>query len=96
MVPHEATGMLPFLMLYGREALLPKEIEHTTYGSDSDYEKAVAGHISKMFDRQELACGMDSLAGRDQKNILTRSLKEGDPLCVYSRGCGVNKHQELA
>ena len=40
MVPHEATGISLFLMLYGREALLPEEIEHTRYGSDVDYEKA--------------------------------------------------------
>ena len=44
MVLHEATGMYLFLMLYGRESLLPEEIEHTRYGSNVNYEKAVAGH----------------------------------------------------
>ena len=60
MVPHEATEMLPFLMLYGCEALLSKEIEHATYGSDSDYEKAKAGDISKMISIQELAGSRNS------------------------------------
>ena len=41
MVPHEAMGMSPFLMLYGCEALLPEEIDHTRYGSDVDFKKAV-------------------------------------------------------
>ena len=48
MVPHEATGISPFLMLYGREAIMPEEIDHTTYASNSNYEKAVAGHIAKV------------------------------------------------
>ena len=55
MVLHEAMGMSPFLMLYGREALLPEEIEHTRYGSNEDYEKAVAGHLEKMLGIQEQA-----------------------------------------
>ena len=45
MVPHEAMGILPFLMLYGCEALLPEKIEHTMYDSNSDYEKAMKRHI---------------------------------------------------
>ena len=39
MVPHEATGIFPFLMLYGREAIMPEEIDHTVYVSNSDYGK---------------------------------------------------------
>ena len=72
MVPHEATRMSPFLMLYGREALLPEEIEHTTYGSDSDYEKAVAGHISKMISLQELAGSRNSRAVQRSKEYFDR------------------------
>ena len=30
MVPHGSTGMSPFLMLYGQEALMPEEIPHAT------------------------------------------------------------------
>ena len=55
------------MMLYGREALLPKEIEHTKHGSDSDYEKAVAGHISKMISLQELAGNRNSRAVQQSK-----------------------------
>ena len=39
MVLHEATGMSLILALYEQEALLPEEIEHTRYGSNSNYEK---------------------------------------------------------
>ena len=45
--------MSPFLMLYGHEALLPEEMEHTRYGSNVDYEKAVSRHIEKMLGIQE-------------------------------------------
>ena len=41
MFPHKAMGMSQFLMLYGVEALIFKEIEHAMYGSDLDFEKAV-------------------------------------------------------
>ena len=60
------------MMLYGCEALLPKEIEHTTYGSDSDYEKAVAGHISKMISLQELAGSRNSRAVQQSKEYFDR------------------------
>lgn len=43
MVPHEATGMFPILMLYGREPLLLEKIKHTRYGSDVDYIKTRGG-----------------------------------------------------
>ena len=72
MVPHEATGMSPFLMLYGREALLPEEIEHTTYGSDSDYEKAVERHIGRMLEIQELASQRNSGAIQRSKEYFDR------------------------
>ena len=48
MVPHEGTGMSPFLMLYGREALMPEEIPHVNYVSIDSYEVAVEKHIGKM------------------------------------------------
>ena len=72
MVLHEATGMSPFLMLYGREALLPEEIEHTTYGSDSDYKKAVERHIGWMLEIQELASQRNSGAIQRSKEYFDR------------------------
>ena len=44
-----------FLMLYGCVALLPKEIKHNRYGSDSNYKKAMAEYIEKMLGIQEQA-----------------------------------------
>ena len=52
MVPQEATGISPFLILYGREAIMPEEIDHTIYASNLDYEKPVAGHIAKVLNLQ--------------------------------------------
>ena len=34
---------------------MPKEIDHTVYASNSNYEKAVAGHIAKILNLQEMA-----------------------------------------
>ena len=41
MVPHKAMRMLPFLVLYGREALVPEEIPHLCYASSNSYDVAV-------------------------------------------------------
>ena len=80
MVPHEGMGMLPFLMLYGREALLPEEIEHTTYGSDSNYEKAVERHIGRMLEIQELASQKNSGAIQRSKEYFDRKyVKKATP-----------------
>ena len=44
MVPHKVMGMSLFSMLYGCEALIPKKIKRTRYGSVGDCEKAMVGH----------------------------------------------------
>ena len=48
MVPHGSTGMSLFFILYGREALMPEELLHTTYASNDRYELDVEKHIKKM------------------------------------------------
>ena len=48
MVPHESTGLSPFLMMYGWEAILPEEITYVTYLSNENYETAVENHIGRM------------------------------------------------
>ena len=48
MVPHESTGFSPFLMKYGREAIMHEEIPHMTYLSNEDYKTAVGKHIGRM------------------------------------------------
>ena len=34
---------------------MPEEIDHTVYASNSNYEKAVAGHIAKILNLQDMA-----------------------------------------
>ena len=72
MVSHKATGISPFLMLYGCEALLPEEIEHTMYGSDTDYKNAVERHIGQMLQIQELASWRNSVAIQRSKEFFDR------------------------
>ena len=56
MMPQEATGISQFLMLYGRKAIMPEEIGHTTYALEKRLQKkAVAGHIAKILNLQEMA-----------------------------------------
>ena len=76
-----------FLMLYGREALLPKEIEHTTYNTDSEYEKAVAGNISKIISIQELASSRNSQAAQQSGIFWPKVHEEVYSLHVCGRGC---------
>ena len=83
MVPHEATGMLPFLMLDGCEAMLPEEIEHTMVGSDLDYEKAVERHIGQMLQTQELASQSNLSAIQKSKEYFDRNFVRIPP-CTYS------------
>ena len=55
MVPCKSNGISPFLMLYGREAIMPEKIDHTIYASSFDYKKAVAGHKEIFLDLQDMA-----------------------------------------
>ena len=55
MVPHESTGFLPFLMMYGWEAVMPEEIPHMTYLLIKDYETAVGKHIGRLLAINEKA-----------------------------------------
>ena len=50
MVPYEATRISLFLMLYGREAIMPEEIDHTVLASKTDYEKSSGGQQSQDFE----------------------------------------------
>ena len=50
MVPHRATGFLPFVLLYGREASMSYEIPFTWYDSEEQYQDALSSHIEKMFE----------------------------------------------
>ena len=50
MVPHRATGFLPFVLLYGCEAITPYKIPFTRYASEELYQDALSSHIKKMFE----------------------------------------------
>ena len=50
MVPHRDTGFLPFVLLYGREAITPYEILFTRYASEEQYQDTLSSHILKMFE----------------------------------------------
>ena len=48
MVPHESTGLSPFLMMYGQEAIMPEEIPHVTYLSNENYKTTLENNIGRM------------------------------------------------
>ena len=50
MVPHCATDFLPFVLLYGCEAIRPFEIPFTWYDSEEQYQDALSSHVEKMFE----------------------------------------------
>ena len=47
MVPHCALGFLPFVLLYGHEAITPYEIPFNWYDSEEQYQNALGSHIEK-------------------------------------------------
>ena len=80
MVPHEATGISPFLILYGREAIMPEEIDHNVYASNSNYEKAVAGHI-------EIFLNLQDMASKCNEEKIKKSREYFDRKYVKKLGC---------
>ena len=74
MVPHGSTGMTLFLILYGREALMPEEILHVTYASNYIYEVAVEKHIIKMLAIHQEAIKKNQVSIQRSKESLLESL----------------------
>ena len=50
MVPHRATGFLPFVLLYGCEATTPYVIPFTRYTLEEQYQDTLSSHIFKKFE----------------------------------------------
>ena len=50
MVLHRATGFLPFVLLYGCEAITPYGILFTRYASKEQYQYTLSSQILKMFE----------------------------------------------
>ena len=72
MVPHGSTGMSPFLMLYGREALMPEEIPHVNYASKNSYEIAVEKYIEKMLAIHQEALKKNQISVQRSKEYFDR------------------------
>ena len=68
-------------------ALLPEEIEHTKYGSDVDYGKAVAGHIEKMLGIQEQVLEKNAASIEKSSKNLIKVCQENRPLLVCCGRC---------
>ena len=49
-VPHRATGFLPFVLLYGCEAITPYKILFTRYAQEKQYQYTLSSHILKIFE----------------------------------------------
>ena len=72
MVPHGSTGMSPFLMLNGQEALMPEEILHVTYASNDSYEVAVEKHIRNMLAIHQEAINKNQVSIQRSKKYFDR------------------------
>ena len=72
--------------------MLPEEIEHTTYGSDSDYKKDVERHIGRMLRIQDWQVGETQVLFKDPRSTLTGDTSKRPPVYICSRRCGVDEH----
>lgn len=60
MVPQRATETLPFVLLYGRETIIPYEIPFTRYMLEDLYQDALSSHIKRCLkSTQELTSQTD-------------------------------------
>ena len=72
MVPHESTGLSPFLMMYGWEAIIPEEVPHMTYLSNKDYKTAVGNHYGRMLAINKKAKEKNQESARKSKEYFDR------------------------
>ena len=59
-------------MMYGWEAIMPKEIPHMTYLSNEDYETAVGKHVVRMLTINEKAKEKNQESVRRSKEYFDR------------------------
>ena len=50
MVPHKSSRLSPFLMMHGRETIIPEEVNYIKFRKVEYYEAAVKSHIKNIID----------------------------------------------
>ena len=64
--------MSPFLMIYGREALMPEERPHGTYSLHENYEVALERHIGKRLAIHQEAIKRNQVSVQRSKEYFNR------------------------
>ena len=63
---------------------MPEEIDHTVYASNSNYENAVAGHIAKILNLQDMASKCNEENIQKSENISIGNMLRNRE-CIHSQ-----------
>ena len=85
MVPHRSNGISLFVMMYGREAIMPEEVNYVYFQKVEDYDMAVKRHIQNIMDIHELAMARHKVYVNQMKaqfNLNKIGARVPDKYCV--------------